>query len=194
MKTSRWRLNDENLGQMNVDGVLLVSGRLEGVNPPDHLGVSASKDVLDVFLMDGMISLLPKKSLVRAKLKRINGWKMNEDRTGLAGCVSLSRSMVFSRRFEGVSELPGNLLYGQEDPPDPLGVGAYKDVLDVFWMNGMISLLPKKSLVRAKLKRWFSFEQIRYDHASTLDMVLVALFELMVLQYFHSLVSDHPCG
>ncbi|KAF2549062.1 hypothetical protein F2Q70_00021204 [Brassica cretica] len=66
---------------------------------------------------------------------RINGWKMNEDRTGLAGCVSLSRSMVFSRRFEGVSELPGNLLYGQEDPPDPLGVGAYKDVLDVFWMN-----------------------------------------------------------
>ncbi|KAF3585749.1 hypothetical protein F2Q69_00028298 [Brassica cretica] len=32
MKTSRWRLNDENLGQMNVDGVLLVSGRLEGVS------------------------------------------------------------------------------------------------------------------------------------------------------------------
>ena len=32
MKTSRWRLNDENLGQMNVDGVLLVSGRFEGVS------------------------------------------------------------------------------------------------------------------------------------------------------------------
>ncbi|KAF2551850.1 hypothetical protein F2Q68_00035415 [Brassica cretica] len=31
MKTSRWRLNDENLGHMNVDGVLLVSGRLEGL-------------------------------------------------------------------------------------------------------------------------------------------------------------------
>ncbi|CAG7885908.1 unnamed protein product, partial [Brassica rapa] len=32
LKTSRWRLNDENLGQMNVDGVLLVSGRFEGVS------------------------------------------------------------------------------------------------------------------------------------------------------------------
>ena len=31
MKTSRWRLYDENLGQMNVDGVLLVSGRFEGI-------------------------------------------------------------------------------------------------------------------------------------------------------------------
>ena len=32
MKTNRWRLYDENLGQMNVDGVLLVSGRFEGVS------------------------------------------------------------------------------------------------------------------------------------------------------------------
>ena len=32
LKTSSWRLNDENLGQMNVDGVLLVSGRFEGVS------------------------------------------------------------------------------------------------------------------------------------------------------------------
>jgi len=32
LKTSRWRLNDENLGQMNVDGVLLVSGRFEGLS------------------------------------------------------------------------------------------------------------------------------------------------------------------
>ena len=32
MKTSHWRLNDENLGQMNVDGVLLVSGRFKGVS------------------------------------------------------------------------------------------------------------------------------------------------------------------
>ncbi|CAG7875797.1 unnamed protein product [Brassica rapa] len=31
MKTSRWRLYGENLGQMNVDGVLLVSGRFEGI-------------------------------------------------------------------------------------------------------------------------------------------------------------------
>ena len=31
MKTSRWRLYDENLGQMNVHGVLLVSGRFEGI-------------------------------------------------------------------------------------------------------------------------------------------------------------------
>ncbi|WZZ32411.1 hypothetical protein YC2023_015812 [Brassica napus] len=31
MKTSRWRLNDENFDQMNVDGVLFVSGRFEGV-------------------------------------------------------------------------------------------------------------------------------------------------------------------
>ncbi|KAF3552809.1 hypothetical protein F2Q69_00015444 [Brassica cretica] len=31
MKTSRWMLNDENLGQINVDGVLLVSGRFEGL-------------------------------------------------------------------------------------------------------------------------------------------------------------------
>ncbi|KAF2549064.1 hypothetical protein F2Q70_00021206 [Brassica cretica] len=78
MKTSRWRLNDENIGQMNVDGVLLVSGR-----------------------------------------------------------------------FERVSELPGNLLYGlqvevNQDPPDPLGVGTSKNVLDVFWMDDMISWLPKK--------------------------------------------------
>ena len=32
MKTSRYRLYDENLGQMNGDGVLLVSGRFEGVS------------------------------------------------------------------------------------------------------------------------------------------------------------------
>lgn len=32
MKTSCWRLNNENLGQMNVDGVLLVSGWFEGVS------------------------------------------------------------------------------------------------------------------------------------------------------------------
>ncbi|KAF2558407.1 hypothetical protein F2Q68_00015165 [Brassica cretica] len=88
MKTSHWRLNDENLGQMNVDGVLLVSGRFEGPlefeclrlqirqvevneNPPDPLGAGASKEVLDVFWMVEMISWLPKKGLVRAKLKRL---------------------------------------------------------------------------------------------------------------------------
>nr|VDD10233.1 unnamed protein product [Brassica oleracea] len=32
MKTSHWRLYDENVGQMNVDVVLLVSGRFEGVS------------------------------------------------------------------------------------------------------------------------------------------------------------------
>ena len=31
MKTSRWRLYYENLGQMNVDGVLLACGRFEGI-------------------------------------------------------------------------------------------------------------------------------------------------------------------
>ena len=36
MKTICWRLNDENLGQMNVDGVLLVSGWFEGVS--EHPG------------------------------------------------------------------------------------------------------------------------------------------------------------
>ncbi|KAF2559363.1 hypothetical protein F2Q68_00014671 [Brassica cretica] len=86
MKTSCWRLNDENIGQMNVDGVLLVSGR-----------------------------------------------------------------------FEGVSELPVNLLYGlqvevNKDPPDPLGVGTSKNVLDVFWMDDMISWLQKKCLAFLKSK------------------------------------------
>ncbi|WZZ54064.1 hypothetical protein YC2023_054171 [Brassica napus] len=32
MRTSCWRLNDENLGQMNVDGVLFVFGRVEGAS------------------------------------------------------------------------------------------------------------------------------------------------------------------
>ncbi|KAF3572756.1 hypothetical protein F2Q69_00061427 [Brassica cretica] len=39
-----------------------------------------------------------------------------------------------------------------ENPPDALGAGASKDVLDVLWMDDMITWLPKKGLVRAKLK------------------------------------------
>ena len=39
-----------------------------------------------------------------------------------------------------------------ENLPDPLGAGASKDVLDDFWMDDMIAWLPKKGLVRAKLK------------------------------------------
>ncbi|KAF3552810.1 hypothetical protein F2Q69_00015447 [Brassica cretica] len=81
MKTSRWRLNDENLGQINVDGVLLVSGQFEGTegkrvvefkclrhqirqvevneDPLDPLSDGAAKNVLDVFCMVEMISWLP---------------------------------------------------------------------------------------------------------------------------------------
>ena len=40
-------------------------------NPLDPLGAGESKEILDVFLMDAMISWIPKKGLVRAKLKRL---------------------------------------------------------------------------------------------------------------------------
>ncbi|KAF3498269.1 hypothetical protein DY000_02055723 [Brassica cretica] len=56
--------------------------------------------------------------------------------------------------IQGVSELPGNFLCLEvnENPSDPLGAGASKDILDVFWMDDMITWLPKKGLVRAKLR------------------------------------------
>ncbi|KAF3582904.1 hypothetical protein DY000_02032807 [Brassica cretica] len=61
MKTSHWRLYDENVGQMNVDGVLLVSGRFEGFkclrlqirqvevneNPPDPMVAGACLKLIE---------------------------------------------------------------------------------------------------------------------------------------------------
>ncbi|KAF3553883.1 hypothetical protein F2Q69_00015439 [Brassica cretica] len=61
MKTSNWRLYDENVGQMNVDGVLFVSGRFEGFkclrlqirqvevneNPPDPMVAGACLKLIE---------------------------------------------------------------------------------------------------------------------------------------------------
>ncbi|KAF3594298.1 hypothetical protein DY000_02023816 [Brassica cretica] len=57
MKTSRWRLNDENIGQMNVDGVLLVSGRFEGNNEGDKVRRNGRIDGCNGAKLAGCITL-----------------------------------------------------------------------------------------------------------------------------------------
>ncbi|KAF2589865.1 hypothetical protein F2Q70_00040598 [Brassica cretica] len=79
---------------------------------------------------------------------RIVGGNGLMDATKIYGRGSLISQMVFSLYLDGFR----GQVEVNENPPDPLGVGASKDVLDVFWMDDMITWLPKKGLVRAKLK------------------------------------------
>ena len=67
MKTSRWRLYDENLGQMNVDGVLFVSGRFEGITklPKNLLDGLEGAEVVPNMKEKELLELAGKKLQIR---------------------------------------------------------------------------------------------------------------------------------
>jgi len=71
MKTSRWRLYDENLGQMNVDGVLLVSGRFEGITK------------LPGNLLDGLEGAEVVPNLKEKELLELDGKKLQIRKVGV---------------------------------------------------------------------------------------------------------------